>query len=387
MTSMTASPVRVFVTALQLTDFRNHAALSLSLGPRSVALIGDNGAGKTNILEALSLLSPGRGLRRATMADMARIGGPGTFAVSATAENAYGEIRIGTGTKLGDPSRQIRIDGEPQKSAEVLSEHIRVLWLTPAMDGLFTGSAGDRRRFLDRLVLALDPAHGRRVAAFEAAVTSRNRILEDSRADIAWLDAVEAGLAELAVAVAAARREAIGCLVRLTGADTDPAAPFPAANVYLEGDVETALESASAADVEDWYRRDLSAARSRDRAAGRTLMGPHRADLVVHHAGKGMPAALSSTGEQKALLIGLVLAQARLIAELIGMTPILLLDEVAAHLDAGRREALFDRLAAIGGQTVMTGTDAAPFAGLSGTAAILRISAAEPPEKIVFEVP
>lgn len=363
---------RVFVTALALTDFRSHAARRFVFGRRSVALVGDNGAGKTNVLEALSLLSPGRGLRRATLAEIARLGGSGGFSVSAEVEGALGPVRIGTGLVPGEAGRQVRVDGEPARSMDVLSDHARVLWLTPAMDGLFTGPAGDRRRFLDRLVLALDPAHGRRVAAFEQALTRRNRLLEDHRTDPAWLDAVETETAALGVAVAAARREAVGCLVRLIDAGTADDA-FPAARLALEGDVEAALEAASASDVEDWYRTDLAAARSRDRAAGRTLTGPQRADLRVHHAAKAMPAELSSTGEQKALLIGLVLAQARLVAEQTGMTPILLLDEVAAHLDPGRRAALFARLDRDGGQSFMTGTDAAAFAALGGDAAIVEL--------------
>lgn len=364
---------RVFVTALRLTDFRNHAARSFTFGRRPVVFVGDNGAGKTNLLEALSLLSPGRGLRRATLAEMARRGGPGGFAVVADVDGALGAARIGVGVVPGEPGRQIRIDGEPAQSSDDLSAHARLLWLTPAMDGLFTGPAGDRRRFLDRLVLAIDPLHGRRVADFEQALTRRNRLLEDFRADPAWLDAVETEIAGLGVAVAAARREAVGCLVRLNAAVHADAGPFPAARLLLEGDVEAALGTAPASDVEDWYRQDLAAGRSRDRAAGRTLTGPQRADLVVHHAEKDMPAALSSTGEQKALLVGLVLAHARLVAELAGMTPILLLDEVAAHLDAGRRAALFDLLARGGGQTFMTGTDAAAFAALGETAAVIAV--------------
>lgn len=369
---MTLPSLRVFVTELRLTDFRNHATLALAPGRRSVVLVGDNGAGKTNILEALSFLTPGRGLRRAQRADVARLGGNGTFAVSAEVDGAVGPVRIGTGAGPDDATRQVRVDGEAQRSAEVLSEHLRMLWLTPAMDGLFTGPAGDRRRFLDRMVLAIDPAHGRRVAAFEQALTSRNRLLEDHRADAAWLDAVEAQIAELGTAVAAARREAVGSLVRLIDGAHDDGA-FPSAGLALEGDVEAALEAATASDVEDWYRQDLAAARSRDRASGRTLTGPHRADLVVRHAAKDMPAALSSTGEQKALLIGLTLAQARLVAELAGLTPVLLLDEIAAHLDPGRREALFALLGQLGAQVWMTGTDRAPFAPLEDEAAVFDI--------------
>jgi DNA replication and repair protein RecF len=367
---MTAPPHRVFVTALRLTDFRNHAALSLAPGHRSAVLIGENGAGKTNVLEAVSLLSPGRGLRRAHRAEIARLSGPGSYAVSADVDGAAGPVRIGTGADPDAPSRRLVVDGERQRGLDALSDHLRVLWLTPGMDGLFTGPAGDRRRFLDRLVLAIDPAHGHRVAAFEQALTQRNRLLEEFRPDPVWLDGVEAQIAELGVAVAAARREAVGCLVRLIGGGSDPD-PFPRAGVALSGDLEAALAGTSAAEVEDWYRSDLKASRSRDRAAGRTLSGPHRSDLEVRHAAKDMPAALSSTGEQKALLIALVLAQARLVAELAGMTPVLLLDEVAAHLDPGRRSALFTVVRRIGCQAFMTGTEREPFAELSDDASII----------------
>ena len=370
----------VFVTALRLTDFRNHAALALDPGRRSVVLAGDNGVGKTNGLEALSFLSPGRGLRRAARTDVARQGGSAGFTVSAVVDGAYGTVRIGTGWGADHATRAVVVDGERQKSTDILTDHLRVLWLTPAMDGLFTGGASDRRRFLDRLVLALDPAHGRRVASLDQALTQRNRLLDDWRSDAAWLDAVESQISTLGVAVAAARREAVDLLVRLIGED-DGGSPFPVARLTLEGDLESALATTDATEAEDWYRADL--ARSRDRGAGRTLVGPHRSDLVVHHAAKDIPAALSSTGEQKALLIGLVLAQARLVAGMTGHPPVLLLDEVAAHLDAGRRAALFERLDRLGGQVWMTGTDLAPFADLAGSAVLVTLGGPQPAVEIV----
>jgi len=364
---------KVRVSRLRLTDFRNHADLALDFPGRSVVLVGPNGAGKTNVLEALSLLAPGRGFRRATLAEMARIGGPGGFSVMAEVEGAFGPVRIGTGAVPGEPGRRLLVDGEPQKGSERLSDHLRLIWLVPAMDGLFTGPAGDRRRFLDRLVLAVDPSHGRRVSAYEAAVAGRNRLLEAREADAAWLDALEAEIAATGVAVAAARRETVHCLARLIETRPDGDGAFPRASVHLAGDVDAALDGAAAADVEDWLRADLRAGRSRDRAAGRTLVGPHRSDLAVRHAVKDMPASASSTGEQKALLTGLVLAQAALVTELTGQPPVLLLDEVAAHLDGRRRRALVELVAALGVQAFMTGTEAAPFEGLGNEAEIIAV--------------
>ncbi|SON53544.1 DNA replication and repair protein RecF [Hartmannibacter diazotrophicus] len=357
-------PVRL--TALKVADFRNYASAAIEVASNAVVLVGPNGAGKTNLLEAISYLSPGRGLRRARLGDVARIGGAGGWAVATDVEGAVGPARIGTGLVAGEATRQVRIDGTPQKGTDILSDHLRVMWLTPAMDGLFTGPASDRRRFLDRLVLSVDPAHGRRVAAFEQALTGRNRLLEDHRTDPAWLDATEAQIAELGVAVAAARGETVACLARLAD-ETGPAGEaFPRAGLTLEGDLEAALAKASASEVEDWYLRDLAAARSRDRAAGRTLVGPHRSDLAVTYLAKAMPAALSSTGEQKALLIGLVLAHARLVTELARMTPLLLLDEITAHLDPGRREALAGLIDEIGTHAFLTGTDPVMFEAFSG---------------------
>jgi DNA replication and repair protein RecF len=353
------------VRRLMLSEFRSYAALDLAVAAPLVALSGENGAGKTNILEALSLFSPGRGLRRADLSDMARLGGPGTFAASLAVDEDGSVVRLGTGTEPGDaggpPQRRSRIDGTQVGSATAFAEHVRIVWLTPAMDGLFAGSAGDRRRFLDRLVLAVDTGHGGRVTALEKALRSRNRLLEEDRPDAAWLDAIEREAAETGVAVAAARRDAVLRLAALIGEAADDTSPFPWAELSLTGELEALLADAPALDVEDMFRARLRDGRARDRAAGRALFGPQTSDLSVRHGPKQVDAALSSTGEQKALLVGLVLAHARLVAQATGLVPFVLLDEVAAHLDPRRRAALFETLAALGGQVWMTGADPAAF--------------------------
>lgn len=354
---------QVAIERLTLTDFRNYAHFALSPERKLVALAGNNGIGKTNILEAISLLSAGRGLRRASLPDIARRGGDGGFAVNALINGPLGETRLGTGYSPGDSGRRVRIDGTEARSSEALLEYLRVLWLVPAMDGLFTGPAGDRRRFLDRLTLSIDPAHGRRVNDFDKALRHRNKLLEDGGSP-AWLEAIEAQVAELGVALALARRETVSLLQGRIEALDQLGLPFPRALLVLDGEFESEATGLAASDQEDLLRRRLREGRARDRAAGRTLTGPHRSDLLVTHAAKVMPAALASTGEQKALLIGLVLAHADLTAAVSGMTPILLLDEVAAHLDPGRREALFARLTALEAQVFMTGTDKALFDAL-----------------------
>ncbi|AZO34579.1 DNA replication/repair protein RecF [Mesorhizobium sp. M2A.F.Ca.ET.037.01.1.1] len=365
-----------YISKLTLTNFRNYAALSLELAPGAVVLSGDNGAGKTNLLEAISFLTPGRGLRRAPYADVAREGGDGGFALHARIEGPEGQVEIGTGISGGDTAgeggRKVRINGAPARSAEDMLEWLRVVWLTPAMDGLFPGPAADRRRFLDRLVLAIDPGHGQRALDYEKAMRGRNRLLTEGSRDDAWFDAIETQMAETGVAIAAARAE----LVRLLAAMIDRlpgSGPFPQADISLAGDLESALGSAPAVDVEERYRAALANGRERDRAAGRTLDGPHRSDLVVRHRPKSMPAELCSTGEQKALLVGIVLSHARLTGEMSGLTPILLLDEIAAHLDAGRRAALFSILEELNCQAFMTGTDAALFSSLEGRAQFLTV--------------
>jgi DNA replication and repair protein RecF len=342
----------VALTRLALSDFRNHRDLLIQPGAGLVVLTGENGAGKTNILEALSLLTPGRGLRGATLSDMARSDGAGGFAIHARLED---EVEIGTGATATAPERrQVRINGA-DASASALGEWLAVLWLTPAMDRLFADSAGGRRRFLDRLVLAREPGHASHASRYEAAMRARNKLLsEPDGADPAWLAALEAGMAEHGAAIAQARHRTVtGLAERLRD---QPAGPFARAGITLSG------WSPASDDPERALSEELRRGRGRDAAAGRTLAGPHRSDLTVTHLDKTMPAELCSTGEQKALLLGLLLAHADLVAVHRGQRPILLLDEVAAHLDPLRRAALFERLADAGGQVWMTGTEQAPFA-------------------------
>ena len=364
------------ITRLTLSNFRNYAALSLDLSPGMVVLTGDNGAGKTNLLEAVSLLTPGRGLRRAAYGEIAREGGDSGFAVHAGLESEAGDVEIGTGVSggeaAGDGGRKVRINAASARSADALLEWLRVAWLTPAMDSLFRGPAGDRRRYLDRLVLAIDPRHGQRALDYEKAMRGRNRLLAEGSRDDNWFDAIEAQMVETGVAIAAARAE----LVRLLAAMIEKLpsdGPFPQAGIGIAGDLEADAGHLPAVEIEEKFRRALAHGRARDRAAGRTLDGPHRSDLMVRHRPKDMPAELCSTGEQKALLVGIALSHARLTGEMAGMVPILLLDEIAAHLDAGRRAALFSIIEDLGGQTFMTGTDAALFSSLEGRAQFLTV--------------
>ena len=347
----------------------------IEVDDRHVVLTGQNGAGKTNILEAVSYLSPGRGLRRAAYDQVARVDGGGAWGVYVEMIGAVGNVSIGTGLKATphgiETQRRIHINGEPSKTADALLEHCRILWLTPSMDGLFTGPAGDRRRFLDRLVLAVDPFHGRRVADYEKVMRSRNKLLADETPDMTWLDATENQLAELGVAIAAARQEIVSLLSEITVRNHEIESPFPDALVNISGSLENEINEVAAGDLETEYAQRLRANRSIDARAGRTLEGTHRSDLIVHHRPKSMEAKLCSTGEQKALLVALLLAHARLVAEMAGFTPILLLDEIAAHLDENRRSALYDMIDRIGCQAWMTGTDRELFSALEGRASFL----------------
>jgi DNA replication and repair protein RecF len=366
------------VRRLILADFRSYPALDLGLDAHMVVLTGENGAGKTNVLEALSLLAPGRGLRRAELADCARIGGRGGFAVSVEIETAGHRVQLGVGLDPPDgdqpQARHFRVHRAPAPSARAIAEHLRLVWLTPAMDQLFTGPAGDRRKFLDRLVLAVDPDHGARVNALDRALRNRNRLLEKGAADRRWIEAAEHEVAELAVAVAAARHDTVARLAALIAADKAADKPFPFAEIALVGEIEALVAEMPALAAEDRYRVMLAGNRGRDAAAGRTLIGPHTSDLVVRHGPKQLEARQCSTGEQKALLTGLVLAHAHLVAASSGIVPIVLLDEIAAHFDPKRRAALFDELASLGGQVWMTGADDAAFTELAHRAQILRVT-------------
>jgi DNA replication and repair protein RecF len=360
------------IRRLQLTNFRSYSRAELNIGAGPVVLLGANGAGKTNILEAISFLAPGRGLRRATLEDVAASDGDGSWAVSATVEGAEGEVQLGTGIDApleGEPpARRSRIARENVASSTQFAEHLRIVWLVPEMDGLFVGPAGERRRFLDRLVLAIDAKHNARVSAFERALRARNRLLEEGVTDTRWLDATEHEVAELGVALAAARAECVERLRAEIEIAHDPASLFPSADLSLDGWMEAAIRTSPAIEIEDRYREILRNARERDRAAGRTLDGPHRTDLVLLHREKNIPAARASTGERKALLVGIVVSHARLVAAMHGLAPVMLLDDVSAFLDAARRDALFDLLARFGAQVFMTGVDTASFAALGRSA-------------------
>jgi DNA replication and repair protein RecF len=387
--SQNAGPAETPLLALRrvaLTDFRSYRRAEIAVPAAPVVLFGANGAGKTNLLEAISFLAPGRGLRRARIADIERRCSPeetgAGWAIFATIAGPDGERTIGTGR---DPDRApddesdrrvVRVDGAPAKGQAALADLVHLLWLTPEMDRLFTEGASERRRFLDRIVTNFVPDHVRKLTAYEQAMRERNRLLKDGYAhawgrDETWLGALEQSMAEAGVAVAAARRQVVS---RLIVAAEAALGPFPIPDIALVGDTETDLDSGPALAAEDALRRRLAESRRADAEAGRALVGPHRSDLAVQHRAKAMPAALCSTGEQKALLVALVLAAARLLKLQRGAAPILLLDEIAAHLDSERRAALFDEIEALGAQAWMTGTDASLFAALGGRAAFFTVA-------------
>jgi DNA replication and repair protein RecF len=381
----------VWIGRLALTDFRCYARAELIADGRPVVLTGPNGAGKTNLLEALSFLAPGRGLRSARLGAVDRRPPgarepAGPWAVAARLHSPAGEIAIGTGREIsfGEERRErrvLRIDGAPARTQTALAGLLAVIWLTPQMDRLLQEGASGRRRFLDRLVFAFDPAHAARVGVWEHAWRERQRLIEErgARADPAWLSAIEQRLAESGVAIAAARRELVA---RLRSATAVPG-PFPRPELALEGEVEAWLDGAPALAVEERLREALARSRS---TAGPPAPGPHRSDLKVAHGQKGVSAAEASTGEQKALLVALVLAHARLMAAERGAPPVLLLDEVAAHLDEERRRHLFDAMLALGAQAWMTGTEEELFRPLRADAQFFRIKDAAISAGAAFQV-
>jgi DNA replication and repair protein RecF len=370
--------LRCWIERLRLTNFRNHVQLSLDLGPAPVVVTGPNGSGKTNLLEAISLFAPGTGLRRAPLAELGRAGSDHRWGVAATVRRGDESLALGTGAPTGGVSgdagsRNVRINGQ-SRGPTSLAAAVQIVWLTPGMDGLFMASASERRRFIDQLIVCFDAAHRTRLNLFERAMRQRNRLLEAPRASAAEFEGLELSLVESGVAIAAARRQALARLRATIDARAarEPDSPFPWADIAIDGTLENLLAEAPAIEVEDRYRAMLAEARPRDRAAGRLLVGPHRSDLLVGHGPKQLPARVCSTGEQKALLINLVLGHAELVGALgSGEVPILLLDEVTAHLDDRRRTALFAEVVRLGAQAWMTGTDSEPFAELAGLAQFL----------------
>jgi len=358
----TRPAARPAVRRIALGDFRNYASLRLETDPRPVVLIGPNGAGKTNLLEAISLLAPGRGLRRARLGEMDRNGG-GPWSVTARLESGAGAVEIRTAhVRDGERERRsVRIDGSDADSQAALAETVSVVWLTPAMDRLFQEGAGERRRFLDRLVLGADPSHAAQLARYAHVLRQRTKLLRAGRFDPAWLGGLERQAAAAGVAIAAARRQTVRAL---GAARIEPVAGFPTPEIALAGQIEDWLAELPALEVEERFAAALAEARRQDAETGTTAIGPHRSDLVVHERASGRPASECSTGQQKALLVSLVLAEARLRAAMGERQPLLLLDEVAAHLDATRRAALFEALHALGAQAWLTGTDGATFAPL-----------------------
>ena len=359
------------VLRLKLSDFRGYADTRIEVDRRSVVLTGSNGAGKTNVLEALSMLAPGRGLRRARLSDLDRQGGR-AWAIAARLQRGSEEaVEVGTGRDPeGGDKRVVRIDAKPARGQAQLAEIGAIQWLTPQMDGLFLDGAGNRRRFLDRLVTGADPDHAGRLAAYDHAQRERLRLLREGRADPTWLDALEDTMARHGVAVAAARRERVHAL---DGA-TVGSGVFPQAALRLAGSVETWLDEIPALEAEDRLKARLAQNRRLDGESGMTAEGPHRSDLEVTHVGRAQAARLCSTGEQKALLLSIQLANARLVKGHSGAAPLLLLDEVAAHLDETRRTALFEEIQVLGTQAWLTGTDAQLFRPLRGLGQFLRVA-------------
>ena len=375
------APAVLAVRQLRLTEFRNYRQLRLDCDASPVVLVGANGTGKTNLLEALSFLAPGRGLRRARLDEVCRrpVGAREaamSWAVAAALDTPDGPLTIGTGMEpakgeAGLPRRVVRIDGRPTQSQTVLGRHVAIVWLTPQLDRLFLDGPGERRRFLDRLVTALHPEHAGDVAAYDHALRQRARLLAEGNRDPHWLTALEDTMARHGVALAAQRADTVH---RLDAAARMGVGSFPRAGLAMAGEIDGWLASMAAIDAEDRLRAELAVGRAADAEAGTTFFGPHRSDLAVRHLDLDLPAADGSTGQQKALLVSIALAHARLVALSRGRPPLLLLDEIAAHLDAERRAALFDEVMALGAQCWMTGTDAHLFKPLAGRAQVLRVA-------------
>jgi DNA replication and repair protein RecF len=370
-----AAPALLAVRQVRLTDFRNYRQLRLDCGLEPVVLVGPNGAGKTNLLEALSFLAPGRGLRRARLDEVARRPDASAWAVAATLDTPEGRLAVGTGLEPGRdgglPRRVVRIDGRSAASQTALGLHVAAVWLTPQLDRLFLDGASERRRFLDRLVTALHPQHAGDVAAYENALRQRGRLLAEGNRDPHWFTALEDTMARHGVALAANRADTVQ---RLDAAARLGVGPFPRASLAMVGEVDGWIAAMAAIDAEDGLRAALAANRLRDAEAGTTSTGPHRSDLAVRHLDLDLPAAEGSTGQQKALLVSIALAHARLVTLSRGRPPLLLLDEIAAHLDAERRAALFEEVVALGIQSWMTGTDAELFKPLAGRAQVLCVT-------------
>jgi len=373
---------RIAVRRLSLTDFRSYSFVRLETDPRPVVLTGPNGAGKTNLLEALSYLVPGRGLRRANLAEVGRVNAaeasvktgeghsPRAWAVAARIERGGIEMDMGTGYRKNGGEgkkarRMIKLDGKPAKNQAELGRQISALWLTPQMDRLFQEGPSARRRFIDQLIIGINPDHAAPLNAYEQSLRNRNRLLRDGVSNQAWFDSVEQSLSTHGIAVAVQRRDAIS---RLAPIAANGHGPFPGAKIELGGALEDWLAAGPALDAEDNMRAALAKCRCEDAVSGSTSIGPHRSNVLVHHSDTGLDAAHCSTGEQKALLVSLVFATAMLQAEVRRHAPLLLLDEVAAHLDDARRDALFDLVAQMGAQAWMTGTDEAVFAPFGDTA-------------------
>ncbi len=366
-----------YLLSLKLHNFRCYEQAALGdLGSGLIVLHGPNGAGKTNVLEAVSFLSPGRGLRGAKVMEMQCRDAGEPWAVAAQVETKHGAVRLGTGLDAQTEKRTIRINGENAKSQSALADYVSCVWLTPQMDRLFIDAARERRRFLDRLVFAFDPGHSGRTTRYENAMRQRSKLLQDDDTpDIAWLDALESQMAETGTALAAARLEFTQRLQR--ACDKSDSEFFPQANISVNGTIEELLGNAPALEVEEMFAYQLKQSRGQDARAGGAVTGPHKSDLAVRYAAKDMAADQCSTGEQKALLIGLILAHARLIAAERGAPPILLLDEVAAHLDETRRAALYDLLESLGGQVWLTGTEEKLFEAVQDKARFFEVKDAQ----------